>query len=47
MYEVTEQKAMDGTIVHLDDQNFKDYPPVLEEVLWGGSEHYEPGSPIQ
>lgn len=43
VYEVTEQKAGDGTIVHLDDQNLKDYP-VLEEVLLG-SEQYEPGPP--
>lgn len=43
VYEVTEQKVGDGTIVHLDDQNLKDYP-VLEEVLLG-SEQYEPGPP--
>lgn len=43
VYEVTEQKAGDGMIVHLDEQNVKDYP-VLEEVL-RGSEHYEPGPP--
>ena len=43
VYEVTEEKAGDGMIVHLDEQNFKDYP-VLEEVLQG-SDQYEPGPP--
>jgi hypothetical protein len=43
VYEVTEEKAKGGTIIHFDEQNVKDYP-VLEEVLLGG-EYYEPGPP--
>lgn len=43
VFEVTEQKARNGTIVHLDEQNFQEYP-VLEDVLLG-SEYDRPGSP--
>ncbi len=43
VFEVTEQHAQNGTIVHLDEQNFQEYP-VLEDVLLG-SEHDRPGPP--
>ncbi len=43
VFEVTEQKAQEGTIVHLDERNLQEYP-VLEEVLMG-SGHDRPGSP--
>jgi len=45
VFEVTEQTAGEGMIVHLDDQSMQDYP-VLEDVLLG-SEEYTPGSPYQ
>ncbi|HOB43808.1 MAG TPA: hypothetical protein PKH75_11570 [Bacillota bacterium] len=32
VYEITEQKALGGTIIHLDEQNIQEFP-VLEEVL--------------
>jgi|GEM_PF-2126540 len=32
VFEITEEKAGEGAIVHLNDQNIRDYP-VLEEVL--------------
>ncbi len=43
VYEITEQKAQEGMIIHLDEQNFHEFP-VLEEVLLG-SEHDPPGQP--
>ncbi len=43
VFEVTGQKAREGTVVHLSEQNFHEYP-VLEDVLLG-SEHDRPGSP--
>jgi hypothetical protein len=43
VFEVTEQKAWSGTIVHLDEQNVREYP-VLEDVLLG-SENDRPGPP--
>ncbi len=43
VFEVTDQKARNGTIVHLDEQNIREYP-VLEEVLLG-SGHDRPGRP--
>ena len=45
VFEVTEQTAGEGMIVHLDDQSMQDYP-VLEDVLLG-SEGHTPGSPYQ
>ncbi len=41
VFEVTGQKAKNGTVVHLDEQNVREYP-VLEDVLLG-SEHDRPG----
>lgn len=32
VHEITEQKALGGTIIHLDEQNIQEFP-VLEEVL--------------
>jgi len=45
VFEVTEQKTQEGMIIHLDEQNFQEFP-VLEEVLLG-SEHYPPRKPYR
>lgn len=45
VYEITEQKALGGTIIHLDEQNIQEFP-VLEEVLLG-SEPYSSGPSYQ
>ena len=45
VYEITEQRAIEGTIVHLDEQNVQEFP-ALEEVLLG-SEPSLPGPPYQ